>query len=113
MLVFLTLSPFQNPLSQASEAQFSEAEKRRRPNSISKQFSDPSVSNWANTMKEEIVEVGLGHHKNPERSLDRVRTWEDIEGVMGQYMDLPYPAYLPHHWDEERRHHLNYTVCSK
>ena len=71
--------------------------------------------NLANAGNEEIVEVSLGYQENFEQKLklDRVRSWRDIEGVMGQYTDLPYPAYLPHHWAEERRHHLNYTVCSK
>ena len=71
--------------------------------------------NLANAGNEEIVEVSLGYQENFEQKLklDRVRSWRDIEGVMGQYTDLPYPAYLPHHWDEERRHHLNYTACSK
>ena len=103
-VVFLSLNHFQN---EASAAQLSkEEEKWKRLN-----FLDPAEQNWANTWNEEIP----GHHKNPERSLDKnqVRTWEDIEGVIGQYTDLPYPAFLPRHWDEERRHHLNYTVCSK
>ena len=107
-VIFFSLSPFQN---QASAAQLSEEDNWRRPNSIRKQFSDPTEQNWANARNEGIE--GMGRHRNPEGSLNRVRTWEDIEGVIGQYTDLPYPAYLPHHWDEERRHHLNYTVCSK
>ena len=111
MLVLSSMCPFSNPLSQASLAQFSKANKWRIP----KELSEPAKHTLANKRNEEIVRAGLGHHENAERKLemDRVRSWRDIEGVMGQYTDLPYPAYLPHHWAEERRHHLNYTECSK
>ena len=92
-------------------AQFSKADKLKKP----KELSEPAEYTLANIRNEEIVKLGLGHHENPEGKLkmDRVRSWQDIEGVMGHYTDLPYPAYLPHHWAEERRHHLNYTECSK
>ena len=57
----------------------------------------------------------LDQHNNNynERNEDRSTTWKDIEGVLDQYTDLPYPAYLPHHWAEERSHHLNSTECLK
>ena len=53
------------------------------------------------------------NNNNKEGNQDRSTTWKDIEGVLDQYRDLPYPAYLPRHWADERSHHLNSTECLK
>ena len=65
------------------------------------------------TMFEDSKGVIDQHNNNKERNQDRSTTWKDIEGVLAQYTALPYPAYLPHHWADERSHHLNSTECLK
>ena len=113
-LVFMSSVSFSNYFNQASAAHLLRAEKLEIASS-----NREIKEQWEHTRNGRFAQIGWAaqgaHHKNPGRRLNtgRVTTWQDIEGVLGQYTDLPYPAYLPQHWAEERKYHLNCTVCSK